>query len=222
MRPTEKWLSQGVHTAIVGSDLVVLSLRANAYYCLAGAAQWLSWPAPGRIAFSDEALCATLEAAGLISNAPPDEAPSEPARLQPPTWDLLDHPVRVKARDRMDMALALGVMAQRYCGNSLWSMVKSARAMARAAQASEAAVSEGVIARACAFQQMLPWIPLQGQCLYRAFMLLNFLRLGGHRARWVFGVRTWPFQAHCWLQAGELALDDAAERVGAYTPILVV
>ena len=41
-------------------------------------------------------------------------------------------------------------------------------------------------------------------------------------AVWVFGVRTWPFSAHCWLQIGDAVLDDDPERVGIYPPILAV
>jgi hypothetical protein len=37
----------------------------------------------------------------------------------------------------------------------------------------------------------------------------------------VFGVRTWPFHAHCWLQCDDVVLDDQADRVAAYAPILV-
>ena len=53
-------------------------------------------------------------------------------------------------------------------------------------------------------------------------MLAAFLRSLGHRPTWVFGVRTWPFQAHCWLQVEDIALDDEAERLCAFAPILGV
>ena len=48
------------------------------------------------------------------------------------------------------------------------------------------------------------------------------LRRHGHDARWVFGVRTWPFRAHCWLQRGEVVLDDDLETLVPLTPILVI
>jgi hypothetical protein len=69
---------------------------------------------------------------------------------------------------------------------------------------------------------MLRFVPFQGECLFRAFMLLCFLRLGDCDARWVIGVKTYPFLAHCWLQVGRTVLDDAAERVCGFTPILTV
>jgi hypothetical protein len=38
----------------------------------------------------------------------------------------------------------------------------------------------------------------------------------------VFGVRTWPFHAHCWLQVEDVVLDDHHERIGAYTPLMAL
>ena len=56
----------------------------------------------------------------------------------------------------------------------------------------------------------------------RSFVLLRFLQRSGLNARWVIGVRTWPFSAHCWLQIDDTALDDAWERLVVYEPILAV
>lgn len=75
--------------------------------------------------------------------------------------------------------------------------------------------------RALVFRTLWPWSPVQGACLFQALVLRLFVRRGGAACDWVFGVRTWPFSAHCWLQSGDLVLNDLAERVGAYRPILV-
>jgi hypothetical protein len=88
-------------------------------------------------------------------------------------------------------------------------------------QRPESAVA-AVARDARAFDQLTPFVPFQGQCLFRSFLLLAFLRAGGGDADWVIGVRTYPFEAHCWLQAGDIVLDDAAERVCGFTPILVI
>jgi hypothetical protein len=73
-----------------------------------------------------------------------------------------------------------------------------------------------------AFDQLMPFVPFQGECLFRSRLLLAYLRTEGRDATWVFGVRTRPFQAHCWLQLGDTVLDDAAERLCGYVPILAV
>jgi hypothetical protein len=72
------------------------------------------------------------------------------------------------------------------------------------------------------FQAWAPWLPAPAKCLIRSFVLLRLLRRSGFDARWVFAVRTWPFEAHCWLQVGDLVLDDEVERLVAFHPILVV
>jgi hypothetical protein len=35
----------------------------------------------------------------------------------------------------------------------------------------------------------------------------------------VFGVRTHPFEAHCWLEKDRVILDDTVEHVRWFTPI---
>jgi hypothetical protein len=78
------------------------------------------------------------------------------------------------------------------------------------------------IALADAFARMAVWVPVSRKCLIRSLLLLLFLARAGAKADWVFGVRTWPFGAHCWVQSGETCLDDEPERLAGYHPILVV
>jgi hypothetical protein len=71
-----------------------------------------------------------------------------------------------------------------------------------------------------ALERAYPWLPLQGVCVFRSFMLMRLLsRAGICSPRWVFGVRTWPFHAHCWVQDGDIVLTDHAESLLRYTPI---
>jgi hypothetical protein len=59
-------------------------------------------------------------------------------------------------------------------------------------------------------------------CLLESIVLLEFFARYRLYPQWVFGVQTRPFAAHCWLQHGHLVLNDTAERVSAYTPIMAV
>ena len=52
--------------------------------------------------------------------------------------------------------------------------------------------------------------------------MVQFLGAEGIHPDWVFGVKTEPFDAHCWVQHGEVVLNDAPDRVRQYSPILVV
>ncbi len=59
-------------------------------------------------------------------------------------------------------------------------------------------------------------------CLFDALALSEFLAAYGVFPRWVFGVQSRPFAAHCWLQHDGRVLNDTVEHVKRYMPILVV
>ncbi|OIQ70741.1 hypothetical protein GALL_476450 [mine drainage metagenome] len=111
-------------------------------------------------------------------------------------------------------------MARSFRGRSFAWILAQAQRDARLLPA--AAPSRRTRDLTAAFQACQPWIPFQGACLYRSFLLREALRRLGEPVWWVFGVQTWPFEAHCWLQVGDVVLDDWVERVVAYTPILAV
>jgi hypothetical protein len=72
------------------------------------------------------------------------------------------------------------------------------------------------------FWTLLPYLPIEGECLVRSALLMRFLRAAGLDADWVFGVRLHPFAAHCWVQVNDICLNDDVERLSAYAPIMVV
>jgi transglutaminase superfamily protein len=60
------------------------------------------------------------------------------------------------------------------------------------------------------------------RCLVRALAVHSMCRRQGLGATLVFGVRTDPFAAHCWVQSGKTVLVGDFEQVRLYTPILAV
>jgi hypothetical protein len=72
------------------------------------------------------------------------------------------------------------------------------------------------------FKQCRPLYNRPFICLFDCVCLLNFLALYGFYPSIVFAVIPEPFQAHCWLQEGQLVLNDSLVRVGSYTPIMRV
>lgn len=56
-------------------------------------------------------------------------------------------------------------------------------------------------------------------CLVRALALHAVLARQGYASVLVFGVKMHPFEAHCWLQRGDLVINDTIEQVGLFTPI---
>lgn len=79
-----------------------------------------------------------------------------------------------------------------------------------------------VAARVETFRQLLPFAPSVGACLFQTELLLRFLNAANLDADWVFGVRTWPFMAHCWLQIGDHCVSQNPETLTMYRPIIVI
>lgn len=194
-------------------DLVVLDTRADHYSCLPEAAPYVRLT-PGVIDGPEEILD-HLEASGLVALT----AGAERRPLPSP-------PVRALSLDGVipsagDQAAVLGGMV------AAWTKGPGRRPLSAliitGSTPSSRDLDLALTSRlTAAFVRSLPWDPAQGACLYRAWLLRHILRRRGQAATWVFGVRTWPFGAHCWLQVGDQVLDDDPDRVARYTPIMAV
>lgn len=74
-----------------------------------------------------------------------------------------------------------------------------------------------------AFYTMRPWLyTAKDACALDSLTLVQFLTCYGLTPTFVIGVQTKPFLAHAWVQAGGLVLNDSADTVRRYTPILAV
>lgn len=208
-----------VHLAVLGADVVLLDTRADAYLCVPDGVTLLR-PSPDRatVAPADAATAAELVRAGLARST--DEAAPR-SRLARPAADVGGPgEAPLTAIDAVRLAGALWDAVRRYRGRPLGEILAFVNpAGARPARAQDAAA---ILRLAGLFNRVVVWLPIPRKCLVRSFVLLRFLQRSGLNATWVFGVTTWPFQAHCWLQFADTALDDHAERIVGYEPILAV
>ncbi len=210
-------LSPTTHLVKIGDDVVVLDTRTKTYFCLAAAAAAVQL-GPEGVVFDEPDLAEEFERAGLLDDFPSETTPSP---LPLPNQDLgLQVAQHVRPGDVLLILAAWATMIVSYHFVRFDRIVATAR-RGRCAEDSDT-LSKDAKTLVATFERMLPWLPFQGVCLYRSFLLLRVLRWRGHDARWVFGVRTWPFHAHCWLQVGDAALDDTADRLQGLTPIMVV
>ena len=207
-------LQDQVHAAPVDDDLVFLDIRADRYLCLLG--QAAAYDVNTRLLrLSDPAEASDLMSAGLC--APSGGQALADQRPRPPTPTLtarrLTYP-NPGLTDLADAGVAWLDLTAHYRGRRLPQILAAVRP-----SGVEPHPSGRLYELVDSFHRWIPYAPVSGKCLLRAFMLLRFLRRHGCDALWVFGVATWPFRAHCWLQVEDVVLDDDVERVRAYTPI---
>jgi len=214
--PTPSWiLPAHVHAAQVENDLVFLDIAADSYLCLPGAASRVRLAQDLRcVSIEEPDLAVELQRAGLLrpkgTEAPKPRPTAPTARRSALRYD---HGLP-RLADLSEVLGASSHLAVRYRGRRFEEIVAHRTPARRRARGSIAETVDR-------FHRWLPYAPVSGKCLLRSFMLRRLLDRAGHAHLWVFGVSTWPFRAHCWLQADDLVLDDTCENVRAYQPIMV-
>jgi hypothetical protein len=213
-------LRPGVHAVGLGAELVFLDIEADRYLCLSATAASLA-PDRRALQLDDADLARDLQEAALI--LPPGDAPEafEPRPLPPrPTVSALrDVYPGPRLADAAPLARAVAEVLMNYRGRRFPEILRLVRSSRPSSSVSN---PQALQSAADAFHRWSPYAPISAKCLLRSFVLLRLLHRQGLDAQWVFGVTTWPFRAHCWLQAGELALDERLDRIAAFTPILAV
>jgi hypothetical protein len=72
------------------------------------------------------------------------------------------------------------------------------------------------------FERLRLFYPRSYLCLFDSLALIHFLARFHVYPDWVFGVNEDPFEAHCWVQADNIVLNDTVARVSAFIPIMHV
>jgi hypothetical protein len=206
--------AKGVHVASVDDDLVVLDTKADTYICIPQGVALLGFDvATNSFKSCDDAAAKVVLDAGLAVREGPVEASSRPSL---PVRSLaFQGPRRPRLSDLPNLAGCTWDLAWRYAGRrfpDILDYIARQRLRRRPCH-------DDLPRLVQVFHSAAIWLPDSRKCLVRSFLLLRFLQRSGCDAQWVFGVRTWPFAAHCWLQVGDAVLDDAAEQLVKYRPI---
>lgn len=213
-------LAPDVHLAIVDDDLVFLDAARDEYLCVprrhkpAVMAAMIGTPSPSDLldALSEEDLLVESSAGAAWEGPMPTTAETD--------LGISEGSIRVRLVD----LLILGLAAVR-----TWHDIRRgrpahwfARQRARGIRPCRSASVSEVHGIARMTAQLRPLVPRSGRCLVRSLLLLHMLDLRGARANWIFGVRTHPFDAHCWVEYDGVVLNDTLEHVRWYTPIVLV
>ncbi|MET3836178.1 hypothetical protein ABIB58_001519 [Brevundimonas sp. UYEF29] len=207
------WCHPDIFLAVVDEDVVILDVAGDRYDCLLGAAALLKLKPDGSILPVSDLVAEGLRDAGLAGDAPLGAGRRPPI---PPMRELTPAPEPPRL-EIARAALAWIVATALFRGKPLSVLAEFHRALrGRAIDQDEVRLAH----LAGAARRVRPWIPFEGECLQRSFQLRCYLASRGVASDWIFGVRTWPFSAHCWLQIGDLVVGDRLARVRRYTPIL--
>lgn len=211
--PRSLWCAQSIHLARVDDDIVVLDVAADRYSALLEAAETIRLDPDGRIVAAHDGLAEDLVRAGLAASTPPMPRRTPIVALR--EAEVAPHPSRSE-RLRAGAALVAATLAFR--GKTFAALLDAPPPPPASTQAVAADRLAELIGAA---RRARPWIPFEGECLQRAYLMRAYLAKRRIATDWVFGVRTRPFAAHCWLQIGDRVVADRLERVRLYTPIMV-
>lgn len=209
------WPVEGVHFVAVDEDVIILDVEADQYSCLLQATSWMTLTEGGAIIVADEQSSSELRGAGLATSERPAQVrlrPTEPRRERTPATG--GHPLKI-----LKASLDLLAATLAFRGKHFSDLIQPVGAVPWRTNSSQEHILTTVLR---SYRSALPWIPFEGECLQRAFQLRRILMREGIATDWVFGVRTWPFGAHCWLQIGDEIIGDSLARVSQYSPIMVV
>lgn len=207
------WMAPDTHMVAIDEDLIVLNVAEDKYSGLFEAAALISVHPSGTLSVDDETIADELVNAGLATRCPIQRTfyPITKASCALPP----SHGSRAS-----DVARAAAVFVTATLAFRRHSFADLLRQGQTAGSPTEAWDEARVASLLAAARIARPWIPGEGQCLQRSFLLRSFLAHQGVATQWVFGVRTWPFAAHCWLQSGATVIGDRFERVTRFTPIM--
>jgi hypothetical protein len=231
------FLPKHVFFCFSGDYCVFLDLKRDRYSCVSRSdAQLLDgcvpgWPSHAARTQPDlpehESAARAMLEGGLLTPYATEGKSAEPLPICAPTCSLAGQDGRVplmRGITATDAVLFLASAASTSLRLRKWPIDRIVRRVqTRRLRARRKAASIGRIREKVAvFNALRPFFPVSGKgcCLFDSLALLEFLSRYGLFPLWVFGVRTEPFYAHCWLQHEGVLLNGPLEQARSYTPIL--
>ena len=212
-------LAPGVGYCDAGGDLIFLDVRRDRYLQLRG---------ERRAAF--ERLCARepndsdamegLIDTGLFSRSEVATAIT-PLEVEIPTSDLATAPIpRTPLASIAVAAWSLNWARKALLPGRLAATLDGLAAAKRARSGDPDDL--GLAALASTYGEARRWVPIPPRCLVDALALYRLSLRRGLTPTLVFGVRSNPFAAHCWLQSHSAVLTGTAEEANNYCPVLAI
>lgn len=212
-------LAPGVGFCAVGRDLVFLDLRRDRYFLLDGvrraAFERLCSGEPN----DGEAMTLLVETGLFIRSDVGSHI--APLAIDVPDADLSrpdDRRTEIRAIVTAWLALA---WARRALNPDRLSSTIENRLQAKL-RTPDPKGDEQLGAIAAEFARARVFVPISPRCLIDSLALYRIALRNGLAPTLVFGVRTNPFAAHCWLQSRSHILTGTAEEARNYRPLLAI
>jgi hypothetical protein len=239
------FLKRGVFVCRTQDGAVFLDLESESYFGLghptavALETVVLNWPCanglpscqPTNVRIvedSPEALARALVKRHLLTD---DEACAAPATLVSATpkdevtfEEALSHRLPKRPDIFINYFRATLSVLIRMRFTSLEALIRRFRSRRLQGQDSDAEFTQGRARElSCTFLGLQSVIVTRkGACMFDSLCLTRFLEYYGIFASIIIAVRTSPFEAHCWVQYGNLVLNDTMSNVQEFSPILIL
>jgi hypothetical protein len=178
-------------------------------------------PAPNVISFAED-----LMALGILTTDPASGKTAHPLLLPKPAHTLRTTASKI-ARWPMIRFIhfwsAASAANSRLKHESIESIVRTVQRRKQSASVTSAPFdfrkARVLLAQ---FDALRPFFPRKYLCLFDSFALLEFLSRFDLYPTWVFAVIPEPFEAHCWLQQGDVVINDDVAEVTKFNPIMAI
>lgn len=203
---------------ICAGRAIFLDYEENRYFCLSPTLNDLFLSLGGDPVEDDSEAARLLEQSGIVRVIPGQARISAP-RIPLALATLSDAPIRLTIASFSPVTAIECFWAQyRIKRRPLRSLIDLDKA--RLLYERDRFVDADMVALVRHFHGLGRLIRNRDRCLANSIALRRRLEHDGFGAALVFGVRLYPFQAHCWLQRGITVLNDHHEHVAQFTPVL--
>jgi hypothetical protein len=234
------WLAQHVHLCASGASVILLDCVANKYFHIPKivaasiAPQVIGWPDarslgvdPAKATVLADQCLSDLHSKGLLTRDERSGKPATPVSFAEPrpaalSRHAVEDPV-ISMRDVFRVARAfMKASAWRVALNRQQRTLEHIVSHVRERNVQPARELGDIPRLVRIFERVRPVFSRpRDACFYQSLALHYFLGFYGAHPQWVWAVQDAPFVAHCWLQVGDVPLNDPDEYCLGLTPIMV-
>jgi Transglutaminase-like superfamily len=234
------FLSPHVHVCVAGRQVILLDLERDKYLAVAHAhpvGRWVrGWPslasAPaaavgGTEPSAEPELLTKMISQGLLVTDAAVGKEAAPVVAREPQSALVEYDLNVQPRASLGhlwhLFTAFAAAKWSLKCRPIKDVVEATRLRKARAPLSPVVDVAALRPLVASFIHLRPlFFTARQACLLDSLTLIHFLARYGAFPDWVFGVKTDPFYAHCWVQQGDFVFNDTPDYIRAFSPILVV